>query len=817
MALPLSSVSLPTEGEMETRVKDDPLREESTQTRIETAADSEVDIHLQSLVRTTSLRELARTRNATTLKTISERELKDWIKEALHRVISTTTSLGEAERQQLLASARHEFSEIMRAHEVESSLQAENASALAVLLAEQEGKDQLLAASEARGLGRITDLQDQLMATIARCESFAQRVGDLEHILAESLADPNVDTQEFTELREQLDQRTAQVAETGASRDQAQRETRAVTSRLLREQDRARDEKAVLLDRIVAGDRANTDLDRRRDDAGRRADDAEAQLAAASTEELAVAHRTRIARESTEVLRADHAASIEAAECTRERLTEELATARLETAATQEHLVSALQAGGVMRTATDRQALEAREILAATGLERQHSADTLLASETDRKIAEQALGESGEAFHLIVRERDRLVEALQIADQGLQAVEDRVRDITSERDDAQRHAKAAFSRARKQAGRSVTTPQIASPNDIIALQAALTRARSVVTSIAGQPREDVGGPLAARKAGHWLCIWSDAKGRMKTARMVGQRWLGAGRTEGVAPVVEVEGEPVIISRGDGVQAGWRDIHGHAQVARLDPAGHLKGPARDLGWSYTTPNFSRGGGDAPTFIVTADTQGHVLLHESDGSAPIDLTAALKAPPAAGSPAGWHWPLEGSRHITYRDAEGSVHAYQELKGSWQHVHLSALAKAPVAASDPVGYAPADHGHVLYVGLDGHIHELCYDLAQWQHHDLTAIADAPASAGRPSAAYVAGCHCVVFRGLDGAAHMLRQRRDWRHLPLVELGAVADDPKLGSNGGEGALSFRGSDGARRVAHFSTTVSDLKASCLPG
>ncbi len=137
-ASPPSMLSKQKEIDLETRIMDDPLVGLQTKTRIEAAADSEVDSHLRSLVRMTSLQQLARTANIGSLKTISERDLKEWIKEALRRVISTTTSLGEAEREQLLTSARHELSAIMQAHAVEGSVHTANASALAVLIAERE-------------------------------------------------------------------------------------------------------------------------------------------------------------------------------------------------------------------------------------------------------------------------------------------------------------------------------------------------------------------------------------------------------------------------------------------------------------------------------------------------------------------------------------------------------------------------------------------------------------------------------------------------------------------------------------------------------
>ncbi|MBA3708549.1 MAG: hypothetical protein H0W83_07000 [Planctomycetes bacterium] len=207
---------------------------------------------------------------------------------------------------------------------------------------------------------------------------------------------------------------------------------------------------------------------------------------------------------------------------------------------------------------------------------------------------------------------------------------------------------------------------------------------------------------------------------------------------------------------------------------------------------------------------------MLLHEAGDAKPIDLTTALKAPPAAGPAAAWHWALEGSRHVTYRDAIGGVHEFLELKGKWFYADIGARTGAPAAAADPLGYAPADHEHVVYLGVDGHIHEICFDAVDWRHHDLTAIAEAPAASGRPSGAYVGGRHCIVYRGVDGNAHFLRLRLDWRHFALAGLGVIASDPHLSSSGGEGAITHLSVHGQRRWARFTTDPTTTRIADMP-
>ena len=786
------------------------------ETRIETASDSEVDSHLRSLTKRTSIEELTRagTRN---LKTLSERDLKEWIKEALRKVITSTTTLGEVEREQLLIATRTELTAIMVARQVDDHAHADDAQELAALTAERDDLTTRLADSEATGGGQVADLKGQLAVAIARRDTLAARVAEFESRLATALA---ASVAESSELRGQLGARDAKEAKLGITRDEAQRVAHEVMARLVDTQTRTLAEKAALTARIVAADGTNADLDRRRSDAERRAAHAEAKVTAQTAEAAATATRTKAAEHAGATQRAGSAAQLRDAEAIHDRLIGELADARAATAAEQEQLAAALRAAGETSIAAEQRARLAGETLAAAERQLQRSADELRTAETNRIGAEQGLNEIEDARAALTSERDRLAAALNAAQAARSGVDGRLRAVEGERDDARRTAAVAIKRAsiaETAAERlAAAPPKAALPGDITTLQDALIRARSVVTDRDGEPREDIGGDLVARKPGRWLSAWRDAKNRFKAARTVGDHWMNAGRTDGIEPASGLASEPVILARGDRVLAAWRDGDGHARLAALDDAGRLQAPPRDLGPALAAPGLSRGGGAAPTFVVITDLAGHVQLHEADGSAPIDLTAQLAAPPAAGAAAAWHWPLEGSRHVAYRDAEGGVHEYLELKGRWFHAAIGARTGAPAAAADPVGYAPGDHEHVVYLGIDGHIHELCFDAIEWHHSDLTASAAAPAAAGRPAGAYVAGRHCVVFRGVDSRVHCLRLRKDWRHVLMADLGVISGDPQLGTSGGEGAVSYRGTDGQRRWARFSdpktTAVADLPA-----
>ena len=775
------------------------------ETRIETASDSEVDSTLRSLTKRTSIEELTRAGKTRNLKTLSERDLKEWIKEALRKVITSTTTLGEVEREQLLRATRTELTAIMIARQADDHAHADDAHELAALTSERDDLTVRLATTEATGSGRVADLKGQLVAAIARRDTLAARVAEFESRLAAALA---AAAAESSDLRGQLGARDAKDVKLGITRDEAQRVAHEVMARLVEKQARTLADTVALTDRIAAADGANADLDRRRGDAERRAAHAEAKLTAQTAEAAATATRAKENEQAGATQRAGSAAQLKDAETARARLIDELADARAATAAEQEQLASALRAAAETSVAAEQRARLAGETLAAAERQLQRSADELQAAETNRLGAEQGLNAVEDERVALASERDRLAAALTAADVARSGVDGRLRAVEGERDEARRAAAAATKRAANAetaAERLAAAPPKASlPSDITALQNALTRARSVVTDRDGEPREDVGGDLVARKPGRWLTAWRDAKGRLKAARTVGDHWLNAGRMDGIDPAIGLASEPVILAHADRVLAAWRDADGHARLATLDETGRLQTGPRDLGPALAAPGLSRGGGTAPTFVVTTDHAGHGQLHEADGSAPIDLTARLAAPPAAGAAAAWHWPLEGSRHVAYRDAEGAVHEYLELKGRWFHAAIGTRTGAPAAAADPIGYAPGDHEHVVYLGVDGHIHELCFDAIEWHHSDLTASAAAPAAAGRPAGAYVAGRHCVVFRGVDGKAHCLRLRRDWRHILLADLGAISEDPQLGTSGGEGAVSCRGADGQRRWARFS-------------
>jgi hypothetical protein len=129
------------------------------ETRVERTSELEIDSQLRSLTKRTSLEELARAGKTRNLKTLSERDLKEWIKEALRRVISSlsTSTISADEQERLLVSTRTELTAIMAERQAETSARAEDARILAEISAERDALVLRLAAAEAQGSGRVAE------------------------------------------------------------------------------------------------------------------------------------------------------------------------------------------------------------------------------------------------------------------------------------------------------------------------------------------------------------------------------------------------------------------------------------------------------------------------------------------------------------------------------------------------------------------------------------------------------------------------------------------------------------------------------------
>lgn len=166
----------------------------------------------------------------------------------------------------------------------------------------------------------------------------------------------------------------------------------------------------------------------------------------------------------------------------------------------------------------------------------------------------------------------------------------------------------------------------------------------------------------------------------------------------------------------------------------------------------------------TNVVYRDATGrlHELWQQASEAGTGDVTAAANnAPRAAGDPRVYLDTTEGFEVALYRGTDGHVHALYWSTGAVGHDPLSAVAGAPKASGNPVGYVGTDgYKHVIYRRSNGHLHELWWSGPHAPGHgDLTAASHSPAAVGDP-AAYVntrTGENIVVYRGTDAHIHAL------------------------------------------------------------
>jgi catechol 2,3-dioxygenase-like lactoylglutathione lyase family enzyme len=96
---------------------------------------------------------------------------------------------------------------------------------------------------------------------------------------------------------------------------------------------------------------------------------------------------------------------------------------------------------------------------------------------------------------------------------------------------------------------------------------------------------------------------------------------------------------------------------------------------------------------------------------------NLTGETKVTKAAGNPAGYILEdnlvarSKNTQHVVYRGADDQVYElyFSPKEAKWQSTNLTAAAKAPMAAGDPAGYALKNTQHVVYRVAGGDIVEL------------------------------------------------------------------------------------------------------------
>ena len=180
---------------------------------------------------------------------------------------------------------------------------------------------------------------------------------------------------------------------------------------------------------------------------------------------------------------------------------------------------------------------------------------------------------------------------------------------------------------------------------------------------------------------------------------------------------------------------------------------------------------------PAAFVNTNTGHNIIVYRGDdrhihsiywaGSDPVDhdnLSAVAEAPTAAGNPVGYYTRHNDEHQVIYRADDNHIHELWwrgiERVRQWD---VTAFAGAPPAASDPVAYysAGTNTKHYVYRGTDDHLYEIWVIPGGLPTQvDITLEARAPLATGKPTAFVVAGqdTHHAMYRGKDGQIHEIR-----------------------------------------------------------
>ena len=190
---------------------------------------------------------------------------------------------------------------------------------------------------------------------------------------------------------------------------------------------------------------------------------------------------------------------------------------------------------------------------------------------------------------------------------------------------------------------------------------------------------------------------------------------------------------------------------------------------------------------------------------------DLTVATGVPDTASYPVGYVFAAQGTQHVVYIDANGTIYELWWDTNGWHQNNLTAATGTGGAHGEPAAYVFDAQGtqHVVYVGVDSDVHELWWDPNGWHHADLTAITGAPGPANAVPVGYVfaaQGTQHVVYVGVDSDVHELWwDPNGWHHADVtVAAGGAppaASDPYINLAGyvfeaqGTQHVLYRGTD----------------------
>lgn len=799
-----------------------------------------IDATLNAMAKRTTVEDLARA-GKKNLKTLSERQLKEWIREALAKVLATgSSSVSDADKDRMLAATRQELGQLM----ADAGQASHDREAIAAELAQVRTDRDTLSRERDALLVRLADMEQRLdnaAAQLADAEAIGappQAEGDIEEVeslrseLGQAYARLSTSENERANLQKTLGARLVatsgvaaalleldracyggahlQEAQAAAAGDEAafyadEEAARATAEALardlaeLREALRART--SAQADDGLAGDLRR--IAALPSGSAEPAADPAALAALRQERDLAVADRDEARRQLETAKRTVARLIAQADQQTSDAATARIARAEAESRQAAERLAQA----EALLAAAERRAAEAQaqaETARTVPLERIAGLEAeLSAARSELASARSARQAAAGRAETLSAEVVRLTRELA----GVRATAAEAAAVTAERDRLAAALRGAEVKAAQAAAALAVQHERAAAAEagqrLAELTVAELRAIPPSPAPANAPvgSESTGGRLAASD-GLWRWAWR-REGRLMLARFRGS-WTPS-EDLGIA---DAAGCGLFAVPG-GALVAWRDRAGLGHLRTADGATHALGPVLGV------PGLARGSGDFAPFAAYADPSGGVLAIDAAGRSE-ELAARLGAPPAAGAACAWWWRREASRHIAYRDAEGGINELLELDGTWFHASLTRHTGCPPAIGDPVGYAPGGCEHVLYRAVDGHIHQLCFDLDRWADHDLTAAAGCPAAAGDASGACIDGIHHVAFRGADGFLHLLRLVGDWRHIPLARLGPAAGNPIIAANGASGAIAWPTESGWS-WARFAADPAMATAEALPG
>ncbi len=307
--------------------------------------------------------------------------------------------------------------------------------------------------------------------------------------------------------------------------------------------------------------------------------------------------------------------------------------------------------------------------------------------------------------------------------------------------------------------------------------------------------QKAGAPLADGDL--WCYAWEHDRTQHVVYRgndnQVHELWLRKGHTWGYGGALSLKlGAPPLVGNpygyaweGDGTQ--------HVIYRSPDNQIHELWQRKGQEWKYGGALNARlqappAAGDPNGFAWESDHTQHIIYRGEDSQVHElwqrkgqewkyggVLSQKAGAPSCVGEPLGFAWEDDGTQHILYRDASGSViELWQRKGGNWNYEGaLSRRAGAPEAASDPFGFAwEGDHTqHIIYRGNDNQVHELWLRKGSgWKYGGALSLkAGGPPAVGDPIGFAWESDHTqhIIYRGEDNLVHELWQRRgqEWEY----------------------------------------------------